>query len=184
MLLTPEYKRQLVQLHDTDVMWGSSAARWREDLLDLAQRLDAKTVLDYGCGKGHLKLCFGKFGYEVREYDPGIPGKDGAPGPADIVACLDVMEHLEYECLNDVMAHIESLAGTGVLMAIALYPSGTRLPDGRDSHLIIESPEWWAERLAGVFNDLKWEMKFQNKPRPCRNPNRVRDVLLVEITRS
>ena len=187
-LISDHYKSQLNQLHTREVMWGASALRWEPDLLDLASRLRAKTVLDYGCGKGALKDSIDKRHklrkLEVREYDPGIVGKDKMPEPADLVACLDVIEHLEPECLLDVLKHLESLARTGLLLVIALYPSNTLLPDGRDSHLILESPEWWAGKLAEVFDDLKWEMKFEHRPRPCRNTNRPKDVLMVEITRS
>jgi SAM-dependent methyltransferase len=165
-------------------MWGSSAGRWRGHVLDLAHRLDAKVILDYGCGKGMLKVLTEKFGYRVTEYDPGIPGKDGPPEPADLVACLDVIEHLEPACLTDVLRDIERLAKTGALLVIALYPAGEILPDGRNAHLILESPKWWCDKLAEVFNDLKWEMKFEHRARPCRNTNRVKDVLVVEITRS
>lgn len=178
-LLTDYYKSQLQTLHSRDVMWGSSAGRWRNDVLEMAKELGAKTVLDYGCGKGLLKLGVAKFGYDVREYDPGIPGKDSPPEPADLVACLDVIEHLEPECLDDVLRNIGRLAQKGALLVIALYPSGTKLPDGRDSHLIIEPPAWWDQRLRSVLPE--WALSWEHRARPTRNPNRVKDVIVVRM---
>lgn len=175
-MISQDYKNQLRILHDRDVMWGSSASRWRQDVMDFADRLQAKTVLDYGCGKGHLKLTTEKFGYEIREYDPGIPGKDGPPEIADMVACLDVLEHIEPDHIDAVLADIKRLSFKGAIMVIALYPSGTKLPDGRDSHLIIQPPEWWVQKLEAVFGPVEWE----HRARPTRNTNRVKDVIVVK----
>jgi hypothetical protein len=174
-MITQYYKDQLRTLHSRDVMWGSSAGRWRGDVMEHAEQLQAKTILDYGCGKGHLKLLTEKFGFEVREYDPGIPGKDGPPAVADMVACLDVLEHIEPDQLDSALEHMKSLAFKGALFVAALYPSGTRLPDGRDSHLILESPEWWVAKVESIFGPVKWD----HRARPTRNPNRVKDVVVM-----
>lgn len=174
-LISQDYKQQLRMLHDRDVMWGSSALRWRQDVIDHAEVLQAKTILDYGCGKGLLKNQTEKFGFEIREYDPGIPGKDGPPEPADMVVLLDVLEHVEPDHLDGVLAHVKSLAFKGALFVPALYPSGTLLPDGRDSHLILQPPEWWVEKIESVFGKTQWE----HRARPTRNPNRVKDVVVV-----
>lgn len=188
MLLTDGYRQQLQTLHSQKVMWGASAQRWEADVLDLAERLEARTVLDYGCGKGTLKNSIDKRhrlrNLTVTEYDPGIPGKDRPPAPADLVACLDVIEHLEPECLDSVLADLERLSIKGALLVIALYPAGETLPDGRNAHLILESPEWWANKLDKAFPNLKWELKYEHRARPCRNTNRPKDVIVVEITRS
>lgn len=181
MLLTEDYRNQLRTLHDRDVMWGSSANRWLPDVVSWGEALGAKTLIDYGCGKGLLKAKAEMHGFRVTEYDPGIPGKDKLPDPADMVACLDVIEHLEPECLNEVLVDISNRAVKGALLVIALYPSGTRLPDGRDSHLIIEPPEWWDARLRAVLPD--WDMEWDHRARPTRNPNRVKDVIVVRMKR-
>ena len=174
-MITPYYKDQLKVLHSRDVMWGSSAGRWRGDVMEHAERLQAKTILDYGCGKGHLKLLTEKFGFVVKEYDPGIPGKDGPAEACDMVACLDVLEHIEPDQLDAALWHMRALAFKGALFVAALYPSGTKLPDGRDSHLIIQPPEWWVEKVESVFGKTQWD----HRARPTRNPNRVKDVVVM-----
>jgi len=173
-MISQHYKDQLRTLHDRDVMWGSSAARWLDDVVAHGEKLQARTVLDYGCGKGHLKLSLK--GFDVSEYDPGIPGKDGPPATVDMVACLDVLEHIEPDHLDAVLADIKRLSFKGALLVVALYPSGTKLPDGRDSHLIIQPPEWWVQKIEGAFGPVEWE----HKARPTRNPNRVKDVIVVK----
>lgn len=151
MLLTDEYKSQIQQLHATKQKWGSKANRWSQQVIAFGQSLKAASVLDYGAGKGALRPDLEAAGFEVREYDPGIPGKDALPGPADLVVSLDVLEHIEPECLDEVLAHIGGLAQRGVYANIALYPAGNWLPDGRNAHLIIESPEWWQERIKSAW---------------------------------
>lgn len=178
MLITPGYKRGNQAVHANQPMWGASAPRWLPDTIEWANRLNARTVLDYGCGKGHLKL---RLPLPVAEYDPGIPGKDQMPEPADMVAALDVLEHIEPECLDDVLAHIADLAIKGAILAIALYPSGTILPDGRNAHQIVESPEWWLAKLATAWK-YPMEILSDVRPRPSRNPKR-KDVLLVRMKR-
>ncbi len=87
-------------------------------------------------------------GWDVREYDPGIIGKDALPKPADLVIATDVLEHIEPELLGNVLEHIRSLARLGVFLNIATSPAREILPDGRNAHLIIRPPAWWREELA------------------------------------
>ena len=177
MLISPEYKAGNRAVHDRQPMWGSSAPRWIPDVILHGDLLGAESILDYGCGKGHLRMRLPT--RDVREYDPGIPGKDGPPEPADMVACLDVLEHVEPECLDDVLRHIAQLSRLGALLAIALYPSGTILPDGRNSHLIVESPDWWIDRIRAVWT-FPMEMTWDHVPRPSRKP-KGKSVLVVRM---
>ena len=179
MLITPGYKDGNRYVHANQPMWGASAPRWRDDVLACIKDLKTDTILDYGCGKGHLKLALSKYGMTCAEYDPGIPGKDAMPEPADLVAALDVMEHVEPECLSAVLSHIGLLARKGALLAIALYPSGTVMPDGRNAHLIVEEPEWWLARITNTWR-FPMELVSDVVPRPSRNP-RKKDVLVVRM---
>lgn len=168
-LLSDEYKTQIQQLHASKQKWGSRAHRWNDQVVAFGRRLRAATVLDYGAGKGVLRPGLELAGFEVREYDPGIPGKDALPGPADLVVCLDVLEHIEYEYLNAVLEHMGRLALKGVYANIALYPAGNILPDGRNAHLILESPEWWKDRIKAVWT-FPHKIEYEMYVRPPRNP--------------
>src|SRR5690606_11016906 len=86
---------------------------------------------------------------DVREYDPGIPGKDSRPEPADLVVCTDVLEHVEPECIDDVLSDIVGLSNRAVLLAIACRGSQKLLADGRSAHILVRSPDWWQEKLSG-----------------------------------
>lgn len=114
------------------------------------------SVLDYGCGQGHLGRLM-RPDYDVREYDPAIPGKDAQPEPADVVVCADVLEHIEPELLDDVLAHIRDLTQIRAVLVIATGPSAKLMADGRAAHLIVENGEWWRDKLSAFFDIRHFE---------------------------
>ncbi len=115
------------------------------------EKYQAKDVLDYGCGKGNLGEKLKKLGIEVMNYDPAIPEFSKDPTPADLVVCTDVMEHVEPEFVDEVLDHIKSLSRKAAYFVIAFTESKKFLPDGRNSHICIEPPEWWEEKLLKRF---------------------------------
>lgn len=152
MLITEEYKKQCQLLHQTSPGWGDSAHKRNIDAVkDYCEELKTQDVLDYGCGKGGLAT---QLPFPIKEYDPAIPGKENGNIPADIVVCLDVLEHIEPECLKDVLADIWRCTKKLVTFSIAEGPARARLPDGRNAHLIQKDWEWWEPRLAVFFKVL------------------------------
>jgi hypothetical protein len=147
-LITPEYLAQQQELH-RNPDYGTSSSVWAPKVLDLLSRESLSSVLDYGCGKGHLKNELGEI---VAEYDPAIEGKDADPEPADLVVCSDVLEHIEPECLDQVLEHIRSRTKHWNLFVIATRPAIKTLPDGRNAHLIIQNADWWHKRLSAFFD--------------------------------
>lgn len=146
--LSEDYKALISELHEKQESWGSGSSRHAHVVADIAE-MD-ETILDYGCGKGGLKRTLGT-GYDVREYDPGIPGKEAAPEPADVVVCTDVLEHIEPEFIDKVISHIYALTKRKAYIIIAMRPARAILPDGRNAHLIIEGWDWWKEKLSKYF---------------------------------
>lgn len=118
-----------------------------EECAEIVRSLSAETVLDYGCGQGHL----GRLLDNVEEYDPCIDGKDSDPARADVVVCADVLEHIEPELLGNVLLHIYALTRKYTLLVIATGPSKKVMADGRTAHLIVENADWWKGKLSGLF---------------------------------
>jgi hypothetical protein len=145
-LLSPEYREQLQFMHlCAERNWGSSGHAWAGRVKALAHHVQARSILDYGSGAGTLKPLL--FGFNVSEYDPGIPGKDNPPEPADLIVCTDVMEHIEPECLESVIAHIHQLTKRAAFFVIATREAHAILPDGRNAHLIVRRGKWWIKML-------------------------------------
>jgi len=153
--ITDEYRELNVKLHETESSYGSGSFRWSQQVSDLKAEIEAETVLDYGCGKGILKLALGNAEW-LREYDPAIAGKDAPPRPADLVVCTDVLEHVERDKILNVLEHIRSLAKKGVFLAISTRPSSKTLADGRNAHLLIEDAAWWRAQLERFFRIVSW----------------------------
>ncbi len=147
MKITPEYIEQNRKLHSGG-KYGISGGRWAGVVSELCERLQTRDVLDYGCGQRLLET---SLGWKIRNYDPCIEGFDAAPEPADIVVCTDVLEHIEPECLDDVLDDLKRVVRKEGFFLIATRPAEKFLPDGRNAHLIQQSTGWWLTRLAKGF---------------------------------
>lgn len=143
-------------MHQAYPSYGRTAKKWGARACTLIERYQPETILDYGCGKGELK---GQLTTEyrrlmVREYDPGVPGKQTSPEPAELVFCIDVLEHIEPEYLDNVLKHIRSLTTRAAFFTIATREARKTLPDGRNSHLILKSAREWEDLLSSYFNHI------------------------------
>lgn len=127
--------------------WGASGYSHADDVIKFAWSIAGHSFLDYGCGRGTLKAHLGPK-WDVREYDPGVEGKDALPEPADIVVATDVLEHIEPDRLSNVLQHIRGLARLGVFLNISLKPAREVLADGRNAHLIVKPHTWWLKTLT------------------------------------
>jgi hypothetical protein len=147
MKITPEYLEQNRKLH-SEGRYGISGGKWANVVLQLCERHQTRDVLDYGCGQRLLEK---GLGWKIRNYDPCIGDLDAPPEPADIVVCTDVLEHIEPECLDDVLDDLKRVVQKKGFLVIATRPAEKFLPDGRNAHLIQQSSGWWLPRLAQRF---------------------------------
>jgi hypothetical protein len=149
---TPEYRAVLAAMHSRE-KWGGKGHRHLDAVLELITRAnqlkgglrEKVTVLDYGCGRGSLANALKP--HRCQQYDPGVPGRDVLPKPSDVVVCTDVLEHIEPEKLDAVLDHILRLTGYFAHLVISTRPANAVLPDGRNAHLIVETPDWWLEKI-------------------------------------
>ena len=149
-LISEAYRAQIAQLHET-TNWGKVGAKFAEAAVELIEREGLKTFLDYGCGKGLFAKAMQERGYTVTNYDPAIEAFSNAPDPHELVTCFDVLEHIEPDCLDAVLADLASKTQKLGMFTIATRPAVKHLPDGRNAHLIIENMAWWVGRLAKHF---------------------------------
>lgn len=150
MRITPEYAELNRQLHATRADYGQMGHRHLESIRGVAQVFQVRSILDYGCGKQTLIEAL-RLPY-ARGYDPCVAGLDLEPAPADLVICTDVLEHIEPECIDDVLGHIRSLTQRVFFTAISLRPAKKTLPDGRNTHLLVRSAKWWMVKLLDLFD--------------------------------
>ena len=151
MLISPEYAALNAGLHKSNDAYGTSGGLYTADVMRFCAALKARSVLDYGAGKGLLRKSLPQT-LDVREYDPAIEAISARPEQADIVTCTDVLEHIEPECLLEVLEDINGLSARGVFLSIACRPAKKFLSDGRNAHLIVEKPMWWLGRISACFS--------------------------------
>lgn len=147
-LITDEYRRLNAELHQRKPNWGSQGGYHATWVRRLMAEYGARSVLDYGCGKGGLGKALG---IPVAEYDPAIPGKDQEPTPADLVVCTDVLEHIEPACLEAVLEDLRRVTLKVGYLVVATDAAVHALPDGRNAHAIQQGPDWWWNQVSQHF---------------------------------
>lgn len=143
--ITPAYARENARLHSVDPKFGAEGYLWAYLVAGIARVERCISVLDYGCGKGTLARALQGVDVIVSEYDPGVPGKDQPPSPADLVVCLDVMEHIEPDFVDDVIEDLERLATKNLFVVVSTKLSKRIMADGRDTHVSLHEDAWWSE---------------------------------------
>jgi len=128
--ISEEHIEEMKTLHRNPV-YGISGKKHKNVVLKLAESMNTRSVMDYGCGKGALGA---GLPFPIWEYDPAIPGKDGVPRPADLVVCLNVLEFVEPQMLDNVLGDLVRCSKKCVFAVI----------EGKK--------EDWEKRLNSFFN--------------------------------
>jgi hypothetical protein len=146
--ISAEYAEQNRLLHQSNPTYGVSVVRHKDTIAKIYKTTECTSLLDYGCGKGLLAK---NLDFPIWEYDPAIPGKDKPPRPADLVVCVDVLEHIEPDYLEAVLFDLARCVVKVGYFVISTQPALKNLPDGRNTHLIQQGREWWKEQLSKYF---------------------------------
>jgi 2-polyprenyl-3-methyl-5-hydroxy-6-metoxy-1,4-benzoquinol methylase len=149
-VISDEYRALNEQLHRDRPTYGANGYKHAPLVRQLMIDYRTSDVLDYGCGKASLSKEI-----PCANYDPCIPKYADDPDPADIVACFDVLEHIEPEFLHSVLTHLRQLTRKALVCVIATHPDRSKnLPDGSNPHRIVEDAGWWVEKMAEYFTVL------------------------------
>jgi SAM-dependent methyltransferase len=126
MYSKPEYRR------------SSPGLRNAVPILAALKRLRVETILDVGCGLGWAVNLFNEAGFSAKGVDPSrvaLPDELGdtfflgsapnLPEPLkikhDLIFSCDVMEHIEPENIDEVLASLAEICGKYAYFAIALF---------------------------------------------------------------
>jgi hypothetical protein len=150
--ISAAYVEQNKLLHQSNPTYGVSVLGYLPIITETYKEFKAKSLLDYGCGKGMLAK---NLDFPIWEYDPAVPGKEDAPRPADMVVCVDVLEHIEPDYLPAVLTDLARCTMCIGYFIIGTRAAGKTLPDGRNTHLIQQGLDWWTEKLGIYFTIAK-----------------------------
>lgn len=141
------------QLH-AKYNYGTASISHAPNIKQILQNNDFKTLSDYGAGKKNLEKSLnenGFYDFKYFPYDPVFP-EYGEPVAADLVCCIDVMEHIEEEYLENVLDEIKQITLNLCYFSIATCPAKKFLSDGRNAHLIQKPSRWWLPKLCERFH--------------------------------
>jgi hypothetical protein len=150
--ITEEYRQQQQELH-RNPNYGVASLAFAPLVAELIRQSGAQSLSDYGAGKQNLLKGLKEAGISelpYRPYDPAFPDY-GVPQSADLVCCIDVLEHIEPELIDNVIDELARITTHLGFFSIHMGPANKVLPDGRNAHLIQKPSSWWLPKLARHF---------------------------------
>ena len=112
-----------------------------------------RSLSDYGAGKCRLLEKLSELEsppFDYFPYDPAFP-EYGPPRPADLVCCIDVLEHIEPDCVDSILQDLADITLKAGFFTIHTGPAVKHLSDGRNAHLIQKPSSWWLPKLCRHF---------------------------------
>lgn len=156
MLLSEPYRAEQARLHAAG-NYGTASLQWGGVVSQIVERSGAESLLDYGCGSMRNLAKVLDCDVVYQGYDPAVPAFSEEPDAADVVACIDVLEHIEPECLDSVLDHLKAKTKRIAFLTIHTGPAVKVLSDGRNAHLIQEPASWWLPKLLARWDLLQFQ---------------------------
>jgi hypothetical protein len=183
-----------------DTFAGGSLRPHLHEIRALVQRTSAKTLLDYGSGKGtlyrqkNIRLKSGEVIPSVAEYlrvqeiacfDPGVPEYAEFPaGQFDAVVSTDVLEHCPEEDIPWIVGEMFAKAKKFVFANVASYPADKVLPNGENAHCTQSPPAWWEgvlEKISAQYPSVLYQFDITQKHHGLLNKIRGRRWTITPI---
>lgn len=152
MLISPEYQQQQEHLHE-DEFYGTASMFYAPLVSEIVNKLQVGHLLDYGAGKCRLfENLKADHHMKLQAYDPGVVKLSSPPVPAEMVTCIDVLEHIEPDLLDNVLDDLARLTEVVIFMTVTTIAAKKHLSDGRNAHLIQQPMEWWLPKIWERFD--------------------------------
>jgi hypothetical protein len=159
--ISEEYRQQQQKLHENP-NYGTASVQFAPMVTKIINQAQVEELLDYGAGKMRLfQNIKPEHKLRLQAYDPAIPELSADPLPMQMVTCIDVLEHIEPELLDNVLDHLKALTLEIGFFTVHTGPAVKVLPDGRNAHLIQQPPAWWLPKILDRF-ELQTFQKMEN----------------------
>ena len=168
MLISEQYRAQQKTLHDAG-NYGTVAEHFAPMVAEVINRLEVTHLLDYGCGsnlslpKALAKAGSVKHKFKYQAYDPCVEKYSAPPVPAEFVVCIDVLEHIEEDCIDSVLDHLQEMTEAVGFFSVDTGPAMKSLPDGRNAHILQRPVEWWLMRICARFDLQTFQMVWKSQ---------------------
>lgn len=156
MLITEEYRQTQKDLHQ-DPNYGTASVQYAPIVAKLVNQYQVQELLDYGAGKLRLlktiaeaKMVEHRFRY--IPYEPADDRFADRPRPCEMVTCIDVLEHIEPDLLDNVLDDLRRVTGEIGFFTVHCGPAKKVLQDGRNAHLTQQPMSWWLPKFMQRFD--------------------------------
>ncbi len=153
-LISEEYRKMQEELHQNP-NYGVASVQYAPIVVQVLDQVRPAELLDYGAGKGRLGETLKTLmpnPPQIRHYDPARPEWAATPQPAPFVTCIDVLEHIEPELLDNVLDDLQRVTSGHGVFTVHTGPAIKVLADGRNAHLIQQPPAWWLPKFMSRFD--------------------------------
>jgi hypothetical protein len=151
-MISAAYRQEQESLHEND-NYGTASVVYARHVSSILNKYHITDILDYGAGKGRLSESLSlDHQANVSRYDPAVKKWAKTPDPHEFVACIDVLEHIEPEYLEDVLDDLKRVTRRMGFFSIHMGPAKKTLSDGRNAHLIIKPLDWWLPKIMERFS--------------------------------
>ena len=147
-VITEEYRKLQQELHQNP-NYGVASLQFAPIVANIIKDLNVESLSDYGAGKKNLLKGLTELGINLKvyqPYDPAFP-EYGEPKAADLVCCIDVLEHIEPELIENVIQDLANITIKFGFFSVHMGPAVKVLADGRNAHLIQKPSSWWLEKF-------------------------------------
>lgn len=157
-------------------VWGRLGSYFEKTAKHIVTAFHPTTVLDLGCARGFMVKALqreGKYAigidfsrYAVDTCDKEVIGsvlwgditRTIALPETDLVLCLDVMEHIAENKIEQTLDNIFSTKAEYIMFNIGLAGQDEAVLD--KSHVTLKSREWWLDRLNREGHDVLDSMLY------------------------
>ncbi len=151
-IISDNYLKLQTELHK-DELYGIASLSFAPIIKNIIIDNSFNSISDYGAGKKNLEkalLSYNSLNLQYHPYDPVFP-EYGEPKSADLVCCIDVLEHIEPEFIDNTILKLSKITNNAGFFTIHQGPAGKILQDGRNAHLIQKPTSWWLLKLCNYF---------------------------------
>jgi 2-polyprenyl-3-methyl-5-hydroxy-6-metoxy-1,4-benzoquinol methylase len=150
-MISEDYREMQKELHKNP-NYGVASVSYAPLVSEVINKTRIGDILDYGAGKGRLaQNLTPDHEVAVHHYEPAIDEWANTPEAHDLVACIDVLEHIEPDHLDEVLDDLKRVTKHIGVFTVHTGPAAKTLPDGRNAHLIQEPMEWWLPKFMERF---------------------------------
>lgn len=156
--ISEKYRSIQQELH-LNPNYGTASLLYAPIVAEIIRKKNIQSLSDYGAGKKNLLKGLNKLGISIpiyKPYDPAFPNY-GTPQSAELICCIDVLEHIEPELLDNVIKELSEITINIGFFSIHTGPAQKILSDGRNAHLIQKPSSWWLPRICEYFEILQMQ---------------------------